>query len=340
MKRRRAGGGGDEEVSLDDRGRAVRAARYILDGMRLFRISLGTLALLLFLALVCCILSSIFVGLDLKSDMSISVEFIEDDGGGPVLPPQDGDGGELEPTCSDSNSCTADFEFDSGGCESIPFPEGTPCQDVCIEERLEGSCEYVELQKGITKPICIGACLGTCDNVADCPDIVSAEQPCEPLCPDPLCREGAFDDDEDDPYCDAASDISEKCYFAPRVERACRSNTCFYRARLPWGAFNVDGPINDFFEEDVQPVVATDDIPEMGCRSDSEYFLNYCMGLISDDDPLKSCLVPIVECEFRYLNQDVTNTPEQRQGDPFVVPQCHYHFWCTRQPLESNDPDK
>jgi hypothetical protein len=174
MKRRRAGGGGDEEELLDDRGRAARAARYILDGMRLFRISLGTLALLLFLALVCCILSSIFIGLDLKSDLSISVKldlsisvkFIEDDGGEepPPPPPQDGDGGELEPTCADGNPCTADYEFDSGGCESIPFPEGTPCEDVCIMGSQEGTCEYIELQKGITKPICTGRCLGSCDD--------------------------------------------------------------------------------------------------------------------------------------------------------------------------------
>jgi hypothetical protein len=31
----------------------------------------------------------------------------------------------------------------------------------------------------------------------------------------------------------------------------------------------------------------------------------------------------------------VTNTPEQRQGDPFIVPQCHYHFWCANSSLTS-----
>jgi hypothetical protein len=347
MLRRRAGGAeeaGDEEnngrgfgglVVSEISGVATRAALYILEGMRLLRIALGTLALLLFLALVCCILSSIFVSLDLKSDLSISVQFVEDDGDQPPL--VDGEGGDTEPTCSDGNPCTADYQFDSGGCESIPYPEGTPCEDVCFSS--PGTCEYVEVQKGVTKPICanhtVRACRGECGGGQSCPDLIPAEQICEPACPEPLCNEDLVRSDDDDPYCQDASSIGEKCYFAPPIEKFCgvtTADTCIYRARLPYGIFNFDGQIGDFSEDDIQPVIDTEDVPEMGCRVESEFFRNYCMGLISDDDPYKSCLVPIVECKFQYLNQDLTN-PDQRQGDPFHVPQCYYHFGCISQPF-------
>ena len=125
MRRRPAGAasGGSDADGGTFRALVSQGGKFILNNMRMLRISLGFLFLLLILTLICCILSGVFIGIDLKSDSTTSVT---------VVPDAPSENVTVEPTCSDGNTCTVDFERESGGCESIPFPQGTACTDICV----------------------------------------------------------------------------------------------------------------------------------------------------------------------------------------------------------------
>ena len=55
------------------RGLVKQAGKYILNSMRMLRAALGLLSFCLIVALICCILAAIFIGFDLKSDLTTSV---------------------------------------------------------------------------------------------------------------------------------------------------------------------------------------------------------------------------------------------------------------------------
>ena len=307
MRRRAAGGaeGTIDEETADGgsfRSQVKRAGRYILDGMIMLRAAMGCLTVLLILILVCCILSFIFLGFDLKSDLTTSIKLVIEeppaDGGDGI----DGENGTPAPTCSDGNPCTVDFEREQGGCESIPQPSGTPCDSPCAS--FEGTCRLVELQKGITKPMCTGGCRGFCLSQGNCPQILGA-QPCNPVCD-----------------FGGSTQLGKTCYDATVITKDCRSRACFYSGPVPRSPANPSAP--HFIKED---------IPFFDCQN-NEWFRNYCMSLISDDEPFKECLVPVVECleELRVLSSDFNDDDEG--NDVYVTPpQCHYHFWCSQTPM-------
>jgi len=296
----------------------TKAGRYILDTMRVLRAALGILAFILILALLCCIFSAILIGFDLKSDSTTSVTVVEE-------PPPPGDGdpgpGEPDPTCSDGNPCTIDFLKDIGGCESIPLPEGTLCEDQCVRPEFANICKYVKLQKGVRKPICVGFCFGRCAVEEDCP-VIMAEQHCSPLC------------DEND---NSPPGPFITCY--PRIPAiinvTCKSSICFYRQpELPLFVLPE-------FQEESDPFFLLTDIPDFECGN-NEWFQAYCMGLIPDSEPFKKCLVPFVEClpgRGTFVpdpegpepgpGDDEDETP--RFGDRLIIPpRCYYYFWCAK----------
>lgn len=311
MRRRGAGG---EENGIDEETADVRSFRvqvrqagtYILDGMRMLRAAVGCLMLLLLLILLCCVLSGIFLGFDLKSDLTTSVSLVFEE------PQIDGseivnDGGEGAPkqTCSDGNVCTVDYERDQGGCVSIPLPEGTPCE-TAYTTGGEAFCKLVEVQKGIKKPMCIGSCAGECNVSIDCPDIIPA-QPCEPEC---------------DFW--GSTPIREICYDSISLDVKCLSNVCFYSAPAP----------RAYTGNPAEPQFVPGDIPSFGCQN-NEWFKNYCMNLISDNDTLKKHIVPVVEC-VEELGVLVTFGDNDETNDYLAVPpQCHYYFWCAERPMIS-----
>ena len=336
MRRRPAGAASGDSDADGGTFRALvsQGGKFILNNMRLLRIALGVLFLLLILSLICCILSSVFIGIDLKSDSTTSVKVV------PEIPDEPSDNVTIDPTCSDGNSCTIDFERESGGCESIPFPEGTACNDVCVVG--PGSCEYVELQKGVTKSMCTGTCGGDCEDsvtcdarcsavgaacfeecgtntpciaictllvfncqiACACPDLIPAPVKCEPECTVPR------------------GDVTTPaCYRKAEFIKTCSSGRCFWETDLPLGILFQQGPIDDIFRQ-------TDVPRDMGCR-DNEWFRAYCMGLVSDDDPIKSCLVPIVDCRFSCTLVPEVNIEDCTDDLRVVSPFCVYHYWCS-----------
>lgn len=299
--RRRSGGSSSEQSGdgFSSVSKMSAGNRYILGNMRYLRLAIAVLLILLIFALFCCISSFITNIIDLQTDLTTSVKLVEEeemlDGDG-----EDGEG-DPEPTCSDGNVCTADYERDIGGCESIPLPELTPCNDLCLGG--DGQCKYIELQKGIFKPICVGSCRGECTTEVDCLDLVPAQVQCSPECPE------------------TGGDPGTKCYPPPVFQKFCRSGMCFWKHELPVGE-SLGG-------ESFDDAIAVEDIPEFGCR-ENEWFKSYCMGLISDDDTRKHCLVPVVDCVTRVVNATGGSGPEEVR-----MPDCVYHYWCAEERLDS-----
>lgn len=159
---------------------------------------LNIVAALIFL---CCIVSWITMGIDLRKDRTVEVAPSSPGGGG-----GGGDGDEPPPSvCDDGNSCTLDFERILGGCEYRRRKTNSVCDSTCFDETIGGPlrCQLVEGCHGLPVPMCMGTrtqCRGFCHTAGDCPadlyleyvDLSSGPEPLfgpEPL--EPQCVGGS-----------------------------------------------------------------------------------------------------------------------------------------------------